>query len=262
MGWEIREFYTKKSEWFGPAGIFPEHRERASLIERLCGRGRKRILELGAGSGGTAAAMADRGHSVVAVEFSPLRVAFARDLAQGRRNLKILEADFYKVRLSGRFDVVCFWDSFGMGSDADQRKLLRRVGREWLARNGFMLLDVFSPWVWASRAGEVERVNRVWRLTKGKVRTVNLETPVMHRYGFDPAGCRFIDEWWPVKKRREIVRQIIRCYTPADFLLLLRGTDLRADLFEVDGEPFDVDTINQTMKGTLGDAERYLVRLS
>ncbi|HEU4679896.1 MAG TPA: class I SAM-dependent methyltransferase, partial [Terrimicrobiaceae bacterium] len=131
MGWEIRDFYTQKSEWFGPTGIFPEHRERASLVGRLCGPGRKRILELGAGSGGTASAMAEHSHTVVAVEFSPLRVAFARELAKGHRNLKILEADFYKVKLSSRFDVVCFWDSFGMGSDADQRRLLRRVGREW-----------------------------------------------------------------------------------------------------------------------------------
>lgn len=51
-----------------PLGFFPEHRARAAEIERFCGPGRKRILELGAGAGGTAAAMADLGHEVVAIE--------------------------------------------------------------------------------------------------------------------------------------------------------------------------------------------------
>src|SRR5437016_2777968 len=86
MDW-ARNFYSTRSEWFGPTGIFPEHRARALDIARLCGRGSKRVLELGAGAGGTAAAMADLGYTVVAIEFSPVRAAFARDLAGGRPNL-------------------------------------------------------------------------------------------------------------------------------------------------------------------------------
>ena len=84
MDW-IEPFYTKRSEWMGPTGIFPSHRARAASIERYSGAGKKRILELGAGAGGTAAAMADLGHSVTAVELSPLRASFARELAQERR---------------------------------------------------------------------------------------------------------------------------------------------------------------------------------
>jgi protein-L-isoaspartate O-methyltransferase len=127
MDWAKR-FYTRRSKWFGPTGIFPEHRARALEIERLCGRGRKRILELGAGTGGTAAAMADLGHEVVAIELSPVRAVFARELAaQGRTSLTLLEADFYTVDVPSQFDVVCYWDGFGVGSDADQQRLLRRV---------------------------------------------------------------------------------------------------------------------------------------
>lgn len=260
MDWVI-DYYSKKSEWFGPPGIFREFRERASAIERLCGTGPKRILELGAGGGGTAAAMADLGHSVVALELVPLRVAFARELATGHRNLEVLEADFYTVQLPGRFDVVCYWDSFGIGTDGDQRRLLRRVAREWLAQNGCVLLDVFSPWPWAAKAGRVDRLNRIRRLVRGKVRTVDLKPPLRQRYDFDPVGCRFSDELWPVRKRNEAVRQSIRCYTPSDFLLLLEGTGLKVDAFEFDGKRFDLGQERHAMNSPLADAERYLVRL-
>src|SRR5207244_9889439 len=114
MDW-ARNFYSTRSEWFGPTGIFPEHRARASDIARLCGRGSKRVLELGAGAGGTAAAMADLGYTVIAIELSPVRAAFAQDLARGRPNLTVLEADFYAVHLQGSFDVVCYWDGLGVG---------------------------------------------------------------------------------------------------------------------------------------------------
>jgi protein-L-isoaspartate O-methyltransferase len=76
-----KQFYTTRSEWFGPTGIFPEHQARALDLDRWCGSSSKRVLDLGAGAGGTAAALADRGHTVVAVEFSPVRATFARSLA-------------------------------------------------------------------------------------------------------------------------------------------------------------------------------------
>jgi protein-L-isoaspartate O-methyltransferase len=84
MDW-VKEFYTRKSEWFSPTGVLEHHHARAANSERLCGPGVKRTLELGAGAGGTATAMADLGHTVVAVEQSPLRSAYAKDLAKTPR---------------------------------------------------------------------------------------------------------------------------------------------------------------------------------
>lgn len=261
MDW-AKHFYTTRSEWFGPTGIFPEHRARAAEIERLCGSGRKRILELGAGAGGTAAVMADLGHEVVAIELSPLRAAFARELAaQARTSLTVLEADFYAVDVSGPFDVVCYWDGFGVGSDADQRRLLRRVKQEWLRSQGIMLLDVFSPSFWAARAGKGERVEKIWRLVKGNVRTVRLDVPVMAKYDFDPISCRFLSKWWPRGRKRETISESLRCYSPADLLLLLEGTGLVADRFEVCGEPFFPDRETGTVNGLLRTHRSYRVRL-
>ena len=252
-------FYTTRSSWFGPTGIFREHRARAAELERLCGPGPKRILELGAGSGGTAAAMADLGHTVVAVELSSVRAAHARDLAKSRQNVTVIEADFYAVNLQGPFDVVCYWDGFGVGDDADQRRLLQRVRTEWLAPHGAMLLDVFSPAFWAGRAGQRERLETVSRLVSGEVRTVRLDVPVLAEYDFDPVSFRFISKWWHEGRREQMISESIRCYAPADLLALLKGTGLVTNRFEVDGT--DLDPASEDALVVLATKRSYSVRL-
>lgn len=259
MEW-VEHYYSKKAEWFGPTGIFPEHRERATTVQRLCGP-KKRVLELGAGAGGAAAAMADLGYQVVAVEVSPIRASHAQALARGRDGMHVVQADFYTVNLANRFDVVCYWDGFGIGSDADQRRLLRRAAREWLEDDGVMLMDVFTPWAWVRKAGREHRLDHIWRLKGGRVRTVDLEVPLKVRYGFDPVNCRFNDEHWPLRNRSQVIKQSIRCYTPSDFLLLLEGTGLRTDAFQVSGKKFEVEKFEYGMSEPLASAESYLVKL-
>jgi len=160
----VKDFYTQAGIWWGP-GVQDEedpnaHKARAETVERLCGPGTKRILELGAGSGRTAAAMADLGHTVVAVELNPTDVQYAQELLNVPRqgSLTILEADFFAVELEGHFDVVCCWQCFGTGSDADQRRLLRRIAHEWLAPGGSALIDVYSPIKPARDAGTEVRL--------------------------------------------------------------------------------------------------------
>ena len=141
LAW-VRDFYTQAGIWWGP-GVQDEedsgvHVKRAETVERSCGTGPKRILELGAGSGRTAAAMADLGHTVVAVELNSTDIRYAQELLQIPRKgaLIVLEGDYYDVALDGCFDVVCWWQGFGLGSDADQRRMLRRIAYEWLAPGG------------------------------------------------------------------------------------------------------------------------------
>jgi SAM-dependent methyltransferase len=246
MDW-VKDFYTRKSEWFGPSGILDHHRARAATIDRLAKPGIKRVLELGAGAGGSAAATADLGHTVVAIEMSPLRAAYARDLAAQERagSLTILEADFYETDLTGPFDVVSYWNGFGIGSDADQRQLLDRIAHDWLAPDGCVLIDVFSPWQWARAAGAKQR---------------NEESELMQRSDFDPVTCRFLDQWWSFKKPSDIVTQSIRCYTPVDFLLLLQDTPFVVQRWEVDGNEFDPQ-VQHSMSSLLGESWDYRVQL-
>ncbi|MBF6589469.1 MAG: methyltransferase domain-containing protein [Ktedonobacterales bacterium] len=223
MDWII-PFYGWRGARMGPTGIFDSHRARAASIARLCGSGTKRVLDLGAGAGGTAAAIADLGHDVVAIELEPVRAGFARDLAAERRagDLTILEANYFEVALDGLFDVIGHWDSFGMGADTDQQQLLRRIAGQWLARDGHVLLDVFNPIWWAVRHGQVTRHD--W-------------CGMIELHEFDPIAMRFIDTWWIDGDEAHAHAQTARCYSPADFALLLEGTGLVIRAMEVNGTP-------------------------
>jgi SAM-dependent methyltransferase len=247
MEW-VKEFYTRKSEWFGPSGILDHHRVRAATVDRLGKPGLKRVLELGAGAGGSAAATADLGHNVVAIELSPLRAQYARDLAAQERagTLTILEADFYTVDLAGSFDVVTYWNGFGIGTDADQRRLLHRIAHEWLAPDACILMDVFSPWRWSRVAGTEER---------------DAESGLMQRNDFDPVGCRLLDQWWSMSNPTEQITQSLRCYTPHDFLLLLADLPLVVQRWEVDETAFDPRAHNFTMTSALWETWDYFVQL-
>lgn len=238
LAW-VKPYYTRAGEYWAPHGIEERERDRAATLPRLCGPPPKRVLELGAGTGETAAATADAGYDVTAIEFSPTRALHLRAHAQQRADqtvrgsLTALEADFYDVSLPGVFDVVCYWDGFGVGSDADQRRLLRHIASEWLAPGGSVLVDVFNPYRWAAEAGNELVFDR------------NHESHLYRqrrRFGFDfAAGC-FLDEWCPIGDETGVcdesraITQRIRCYNPADLRLLLEGTGLSLRATEGAGE--------------------------
>ena len=255
MDW-IKDFYTQAGVWWGRDPQTPGvHDQRVAAVMRLCGPGAKAILELGAGPGATAAAMADAGHAVVAVELSPIRAGYAKDLARVPRKgaLTVLEADYYDVQLQGRFDVVCCWETFGLGADADQRRLLRRIAQHWLAPEGCVLMDVYSPIRPARDAGTEQRLAPL----KGVPGSVEM----IERCHFDPVQCRWIDEWEPTAAPGQALAQTVRCYTPADLLLLLEGTGLALKRLEVDGEVVDWEGGRIIRSGPLMDAWTYLVQL-
>jgi SAM-dependent methyltransferase len=254
MDW-VKDFYTQAGRWWGPTTHQPQHATRAATLERLCGPGPKRILDLGAGCGGTAAALADRGHHVIAVEFNPTALDYAYQLVALPRpgTLTVVAADFSTVTVEGRFDVVCYWEGFGVGTDADQRRLLQRIARHWLPPSGCLLLEVFSPTGPARAAGREE-----WQPpVAGAPDAIEL----LHRSHFDPVRCRWIDEWQPRADPSQARAQSIRCYTPADLLLLLEGTGLALQRLEVQGEALDVAASPTAMSGPLLEAFTYLAQL-
>jgi len=253
----VKDFYDQAGIWWGPdpqeRGV---HETRVETIERLCGSGPKRILELGAGPGATAAAMADAGHSVVAIELSSTRAQYARELAKITHlgSLTILEADFYTVEMDDLFDVVCCWETFGIGSDVDQRRLLERIARDWLDKNGCVLMDVYNP-IRPMREAGLERRLKPLKGVPGSVEMIN-------RCTFDPVHCRWIDEWQPLAEPDKALAQSIRCYTPVDFMLLLEGSGLSIKYMEVDGKTLAIDADAITTSGPLMEAWSYLVQLT
>lgn len=257
----IRDFYDRAAVWWGPDPQEPGvHQARRAAVERLAGPGPLRVLELGSGAGYTAAELADAGHDVVAVELSPRRAAHARELAgvPRRGSLTCLEGDFYTIRVPGRFLAVCCWETFGLGTDADQRRLLRRISGEWLAPGGLVLMDVYSPFRPARDAGTQERLDPL----EGVPGSVEM----FERCHFDPRHSRWIDEWVPVEHPSEARAQSIRCYSPADLILLLEGTGLALREIEMAGEPLGIGEPGNEQRITLSpallEAWSYLAVLS
>jgi len=136
------------------------HRERASVVQALVAPP-ARVLELGAGGGQTAAALADLGYDVVANELLPEIAARAQALAEVPRSgmMTVLQGNFYDIEPGGTFDVISYWDGFGIGRDADQRALLHRM-REWLFEGGRALIEIYTPWYWANAAGRTMTMGR------------------------------------------------------------------------------------------------------
>lgn len=245
MRWVV-EFYERQQELgrvYGGA-VLEYHREQARAVTKRLGNGPKRVLELGAGGGQNALALAELGHDVTAVEIvlgaAEHAAGLARQAIQGA--LKVIHGDFYDVSLEGPFDAALYWDGFGVGTDADQRRLLRRVA-SWLSPAGVMLLDVYTPWYWAAIAG-----------------TRQDEETYSRAYGFDPLGCRMLDTWWSPDAHEARVTQSLRCYSPADLKLLLENTGLR--LREVEpGGAYDQAARVYRPKVPLGEAMTYLAIL-
>jgi SAM-dependent methyltransferase len=244
----VAEFYRKQYEWadwrdrwatFDPSRPDPH----VDAIRRLVGNGPKRILELGPGTGTTAAALAHAGHDVVAIELQRMLAEYIAELADDveHGSLRAIAGDFYEVDPGGPFDVVGYFDGFGIGTDDDQRRLLGRVAG-WLSSDGCALIDILTPWYWAKAAGNEEE------FPEG--------TGIRYRDGFDGEGSRMTEEMWREGHEEEAFSQTLRCYAPADLRLLLEGTGLTLAALE----PYEDQWYSEPCP--LEDAMLYLAKLT
>jgi SAM-dependent methyltransferase len=253
----VQEFYSQTGRWWGPAEATVGERDlrRVRLLHRLCGDEPHEVLDLGCGYGSTAAAMAAAGHAVTGVEISD-RITFAGSFT-GQRfpgSLRIMHDDFYTATLGQRFDVVCYWNGFGIGTDADQRRLLHRISGEWLAPGGTVLIDVMNPLVWARWDGETH--HKQARPADGYQHTLT------ERHQFDPVHSRYTDTWWEDGQPGQPVSQYGRCYSPADLRLLLEGTGLTLTTLVAGEEILEPDTPHPGQPALLHTAWEYLAVLA
>jgi SAM-dependent methyltransferase len=252
----VRDFYSVTGRWWGRAesAVGQVDLARVAALHAICGDTPKRILELGCGYGSTVAAMTEAGHRVIGVEISDRADFSEQFVAELGRASRIVKDDFYTVQLDGPFDVVCYWNGFGVGSDTDQRALLRRVAEEWLAEGGTALIDISNPFVWARWDGDQEY--------KPKRPEDGYDYDLGELTQFDPIRNRFADTWWADDNPGEKWTQSIRCYTPADLRLLLEGTGLTLDAVLVSGEIVDLDQPQLGLASLLREAYEYLAVLA
>lgn len=240
MDW-VHEFYARQGELTDcyAMEIQDHHRTKAGRVPSLAGKGSGRVLELGAGGGQMAVSVARVGYHVVAIELVPAAAEHARALAAAHgAAVDVVQGSFYEVDVGDAFDLVVYWDGFGVGSDGDQRRLLRRIAT-WLAPRGVALVDIYTPWYAARSAGKGWTVGDAER-----------------EYGFDAEGCRWLDSWWPKGRPEEAVTQSLRAYSPADLRLLLKGTGLSLDAVHPGGG-LDFETMQWKDPRPLGEAMAY-----
>jgi len=242
----VKRFYERQNEWAGvySGEVTDAHRKNAAAILRLAGGRLGRLLDLGAGGGQNAAAAADLGYEVTAVEIVPSCLKNARKLAARayKGGLEVVEGDFYEVEFPEPFDTVTYWDGFGIGPDEDQRMLLARIA-SWLRPTGFGLIEVYTPWYWERAAGREMRFGNTVR-----------------RYGFDREGSRMLDRWWPEGREAEAVSQSLRCYSLDELEALLRGIGLALDAFEPRGS-YDFESGRYFESAPIAEAMQYLAKL-
>ena len=245
MEW-IHQFYARQNELSGiyEGDIQDYHRDKAALIKESHPQA-KTILELGAGGGQIACASAIAGYDVTAIELTHALANHAHKLARQHHieNLRIINDDFYTTSLDDTFDVISYWDGFGIGTDADQIRLLKRCGA-WLKSDGVILLDVYTPWHWAQAHGQTMQYRDVYR-----------------QYDFDAIGCRMLDTWWHSDSPEDKVTQSLRCYSPADLRLLLQSTDLHLYGIAKTGGAVDYTTGNYSPNVDLNQAMSYVAKI-
>lgn len=246
MNW-VKSFYSKQYEWGNlfASGVADYHHQKASQVKGLAGPSKKRILELGSGGGENALAMASLGHDVVAVELVGSAVENGRSLAKELNisNIEFIHGNFYEVDFADRFDLVCYWDGFGVGTDDEQHKLLKRI-HDWLKPDGCSLIDVYTPWYASYTAGIEVPINK----------------DTTRRYDFDGDQCRWLDSWWPTGDKEQAVTQSLRCYSPADLRQLLCGTGLILENYDVGGA-MDWEKGEYQEKAPLKKAMYYTAKL-
>ena len=218
--------------------------EKMSVISRLIPNPGKTLLELGAGNGMNAIACANLDFSVTALELVPECCKRIKDYANTygttRGSIHVVQGDFYKIDLTEQFDLVTYWDGFGIGSDDDQIRLLKRIAN-WMKRDGRALIEVYSP-LYASRT--VGRKVRFESCTRA--------------YDFDARNARWLDTW--TYHDGTVLTQSLRTYLPPDLRLLLRETDLDIEHIET-REAWDWETESLTKNAPLESAISYVVCL-
>jgi SAM-dependent methyltransferase len=135
------ELYRKEQE--PPAWELGQPAPALSSVLPQLKLSRARVLVLGCGSGHDAAFLAQQGHVVTAVDFSPEAVTKAKNLYSFMDNLKFLQADAFQLsdRLNGQFDLV-FEHTFYCAISPERRNEIVRLWKRMLHPQG-QLLGIF-----------------------------------------------------------------------------------------------------------------------
>lgn len=206
----------------------------------------EKVLELGAGDGRLAAVLSNYVNSVTAIELVE-EIELIEEMVNDSKtldlpNVNYICGDFYQVSLDETFDLVLYVDGFGIGTDAEQVSLLKRI-RAWLNDDGVALIDIYNPRHWEKAAG---------------VR-MSLGDNVTREYNFDHAEALMIDSWWHEGNEADKVSQYLKCYTPAEIEQLCQMAGLKIERYFPGGK-MNYDTFTYYEQATLPECMMYRIK--
>ncbi len=239
---EAQQFYRKQFDLYGKHIDYPELDEglAADIVEQM-GRPFTSVLELGAGKGNLARCLAGCGKSVTTVELVPELVEYAEQFQSP--DVTSICGSFYDIELPRQFDAVLYMDGFGVGTDAEQLQLLRRI-HNWLCDDGAALIDIYEPTYWKQTSG----------------RTMTLPGDVSRVYGYDDSRNRMTDTWWPTDRPDEKMTQSLACYSLDDIHKLCKQARLQIVAY-FPGGTMDFDTWTYHEVASLAQCISYRIKV-
>lgn len=241
------DFYRKQNEWskFYYRDVNDTDFEKVRWVKEKSTHSISKILELGAGGGQFSIAAAKNGYAVTALEIQLQFTTHIKKIKEDESltTLSVINDDFYIVKFDEKFDIICYWDGFGVGEDKDQKRLLGNVS-SWLTSEGCVFIEIYTPWYWATKA----------------VGVTNDMGDVIRTYQFDADACCLVDTWYLKNDPTSKTSQRLRCYSPADLRLLLENIDLRIDEIYSGGH-YDFDSGQYLEQVPLHQAMTYTVKL-
>ena len=202
-----QQFLLSKMEYEGMSHSY--YLDEVEKVSEQFGKPFHKVLEIGAGVGYLANALASQEKDITTIELVDELVAFAKK--NSTAPVRILCGDFYEIDVPGPFDCILYIDGFGVGEDTDQLRLLKRI-HHWLKDDGYALIDIYEPNYWR-------------HIYKGQMMPVK-NSSVARQYDFDENTARLSDTWWHTELDLGKWTQSLKCYTPQQIHALCQQANL------------------------------------
>ncbi|NIK11721.1 class I SAM-dependent methyltransferase [Alkalibacillus almallahensis] len=241
----VKPFYKNQFHMMKHLQTYSEYDEQAAKeIVDQTGKEFFTVLEIGSGNGNLARGLAEFNKDVMTVELVPELVEFAKE--NSHPNVTSLCGSFYDIKLPQTFDAVLYIDGFGIGEDADQLYLLKRI-REWLTEDGIGLIDIYNP--------------PYWRETAGKQMYIDSDGEVCRKYGYIHDTNHMTDTWWYTEAPEESFTQVLACYHVDEIKTMCELAGLEViDVFS--GGAMDWDEMTFNPKASLSACMSYRIKVA
>lgn len=177
----------------------------------------ERILDVACGLGRHARLLAQNGHQVAGLDYSPRFIAEARRRAAAEGvEIEFFEGDMRQLPFpDASFEVVlCLWDSFGFFDEAGNQTTLDEMARV-LSPGGRLLFDALNPYDMAIRFPPEQ-----WH-------EFNDGTLLLGAPTFDLANGRMEDTWIFLRDGQRVTRRMsLRLYTVPELRAMLAHSGL------------------------------------